>query len=234
MKFHIMTLFPELVTAGLSGSITGRAMEKGIISLDAVNIRDYAENKSRHVDDYTFGGGAGMLMMADPVVKCHEEIVRRIGKPEKKIRTLYMTPTGRVFCQSMAEELAREEELILLCGHYEGIDERAIALTVTDEISIGDFVLTGGELPAMLIVDAVTRLLPGALGSDESAVYESFYDGLLEYPQYTRPRNYRGLEVPEVLLSGDHKKIEEWRLEQAVERTRLRRPDLYEAYIRKK
>ncbi len=220
--------------SGLSASITGRAMEKGLLFIEAVDIRDYTNDKNRRVDDYTYGGGAGMLIQAQPVVDCFEAISARIheARPESKPRVLYMTPTGEPFSQKKAQELSTEEDLILLCGHYEGIDERATRLIVTDEISIGDYVLTGGELAAMVVVDAVSRLVPGVLGSDESAVYETFYNGLLEYPQYTRPPVYRDMEVPEILLSGNHKKIEEWRLAQSLELTKQKRPDLYEEYIK--
>lgn len=231
MNFHIMTLFPEMVMNGLEESITGRAQKKGIINIEAVNIRDFADNKYGHVDDYTYGGGAGMLMQAKPVYDAYKSIEDRLEN--KKVRVLYMTPQGTPFNQSMAEELSKEEDLILLCGHYEGIDERVLEMIVTDNVSIGDFVLTGGELPAMMIVDAVSRLVPGVLGSDESALYESFYDGLLEYPQYTRPEEFMGKKVPEVLLSGHHKNIALWRKEQALNRTKMRRPDLYEEYINK-
>lgn len=230
MNFHIMTLFPEMITKGLSESITGRAVEKGIINIDAVNIRDFAGNKYGHVDDYTYGGGAGMLMQAKPVYDAYLSIVDRI-QSDKPVRVLYMTPQGAPFKQAMAEELSKEEDIILLCGHYEGIDERVLEMIVTDNVSIGDFVLTGGELPAMMIVDAVSRLVPGVLGSSESALYESFYDGLLEYPQYTRPEEFMGKKVPEVLLSGHHKNIEAWRKEQSLLRTKERRPDLYDKYI---
>lgn len=229
MNFHIMTLFPDMVAGGLAESITGRAMEKGFITVNTVNIRDFAGNKYGHVDDYTYGGGAGMLMQAEPVYRAYESVRQQLPS-EKTLRVLYMTPQGTPFCQRMAEELSEEEDLILLCGHYEGIDERVLEMIVTDYVSIGDFVLTGGELPAMMIVDAVSRLVPGVLGSDESAVYESFYDGLLEYPQYTRPEIFMGQRVPEVLLSGHHKNIADWRFEQSLKRTRERRPDLYEAY----
>ena len=251
MNFHIMTLFPDMVLSGLSESITGKAIEKGLIHVDAVNIRDFAGNKYGHVDDYTYGGGAGMLMQAAPVYDAYQSVIagirNRRGASEieqgqdsadaesgsgKKVRVLYMTPQGQPFKQAMAEEYAKEEDLILLCGHYEGIDERVLEMIVTDYVSIGDFVLTGGELPAMMIVDAVSRLVPGVLGCDESAVYESFYDGLLEYPQYTRPEIFMGKQVPSVLLSGHHKNIEAWRHEQALIRTKERRPDLYEAYVK--
>lgn len=233
MNFHIMTLFPDMVKNGLSESITGRAMEKGIININTVNIRDFAGNKYGHVDDYTYGGGAGMLMQAEPVYKAYQSIECSIvDETEKKPRVLYMTPQGIPFNQKMAEELSDEDDIVLLCGHYEGIDERVLELIVTDNVSIGDFVLTGGELPAMMIVDAVSRLVPGVLGCDESALYESFYDGLLEYPQYTRPETFMDMKVPEVLLSGHHKNIADWRYEKSLERTKERRPDLFENYIK--
>lgn len=233
MNFHIMTLFPEMVMGGLNESITGRAQKNGLIDIETINIRDFAGNKYGHVDDYTYGGGAGMLMQAKPVYDAYMSIKNKLvneGKTSKP-RVLYMTPQGTPFNQAMAEELSKEEDIVLLCGHYEGIDERVLEMIVTDNVSIGDFVLTGGELPAMMIVDAVSRLVPGVLGCDESAVYESFYDGLLEYPQYTRPEEFMGKKVPEVLLSGNHKKIAEWRKEQSLIRTKERRPDLYDAYM---
>ncbi len=237
MNFHIMTLFPEMVERGLSESIIGRAVSSGLLSVEAVNIRDFAFNKHNKVDDYTYGGGAGMLMQAEPVYLCYEDIIKRIrerrgeGQGAKPVRVIYMTPQGRIFDQSVAQELAREEDLILLCGHYEGIDERVIEEIVTDQISIGDYVLTGGELPAMIVVDAVSRLVPGVLHNDDSPEYESFSDGLLEYPQYSRPEVWHGRKVPEILLSGDHKKVDEWRHEQSIIRTRERRPDLYEKFL---
>ena len=233
MDFHVMTLFPETVRAGLSESITKRAIDNGIIGLNTYDIRDFSKDKHRHVDDYTYGGGAGMLMAPDPVVTCYEhvrDIIVSKGGTDRP-RVLLMTPVGRTFDQRMAEELSGEKDVVLLCGHYEGIDERAIELVVTDRVSIGDFVLTGGELPAMMIIDAVSRLVPGVLGSDESAFDESFTDGLLEYPQYTRPPEYRGLTVPEVLLSGHHQNISDWRFEQSIMRTKQIRPELYEAYV---
>lgn len=229
MNFHIMTLFPEMVMGGLSESITGRAMEKQLINIEAVNIRDFAGNRYGHVDDYTYGGGAGMLMQAKPVYDAYMSIKDKIGS---KPRVLYMTPQGTRFNQDMAMEFSKEDDLVLLCGHYEGIDERVLEMIVTDYVSIGDFVLTGGELPAMMIVDAVSRLIPGVLGSDESSLYESFYDGLLEYPQYTRPVEFMGMRVPDILMSGHHKNIADWRYEQSLERTKERRPDLYEEYVR--
>lgn len=231
MNFHIMTLFPDMVSNGLSKSITGRAINNNLISVNTVNIRNFAGNKYGHVDDYTYGGGAGMLMQAEPVYKAYQSIIDNNNLADKKPRVLYMTPQGTPFNQRMAEELSKEEDIILLCGHYEGIDERVLEMIVTDNVSIGDFVLTGGELPAMMIVDAVSRLVPGVLGGEESAVYESFYDGLLEYPQYTRPEVFMGKEVPKVLLSGHHKNIEKWRYEQSLQRTKERRPDLYEKYM---
>lgn len=232
-----MTLFPDMILSGLNESITGRAIEKGLFSVNAVNMRDFANNKYNHVDDYTYGGGAGMLIQPGPVYDTYQHIRQGLIRDnkiaaDKKLRVVYMTPTGTPFNQAMAEEFSKEEDLVILCGHYEGIDERVLEEIVTDNVSIGDFVLTGGELPAMMIVDAVSRLIPGVLGCDESAVYESFYDGLLEYPQYTRPPVFMGKEVPEVLLSGHHQNIEYWRLEQSLKRTKERRPDLYEKYVK--
>lgn len=225
MKFSILTLFPEMVSQGLDTSIIGRAVESGLLEIQTVNIRDYTHEKHGKVDDYTYGGGAGMLMQAQPVFDAWKSVSK-----EHHPRTIYVTPQGRRFDQRLAGELAKEEELVILCGHYEGIDERVLEETVTDYISIGDYVLTGGELAAMVIVDAVSRLVPGVLGNETSADTESFHGDLLEYPQYSRPEIWHGKKVPEVLLSGDHKKIGQWRLEQSVERTMQRRPDLYERY----
>ena len=230
MNFYIMTLFPEMVMNGLNNSIIKRAMEKELIHAEAVNIRDYTLDKHKKVDDYPFGGGAGMLMQAQPVYDCYKAILDKTGN--KKVRVMYMSPQGKTFTQQMAAELSKEENLILLCGHYEGIDERVIEETVTDEISIGDFVLTGGELPAMVMIDCISRLIPGVLGSDESAIDESFSDGLLEYPQYTRPEEWHDKKVPDVLLSGNHKEIEKWRVEKALERTKEKRPDMYREVIK--
>ena len=230
INFHIMTLFPDMVLQGLHTSILGRAAARGDIAIEAVNIRDYTTDKHGKVDDYTYGGGAGMLMQAQPVYDAYQAIVDRIGR-EKRHRVIYVTPQGRTFHQEMARELAKEEELIFLCGHYEGIDERVLEEIVTDEISLGDYVLTGGELAAMVMVDAIARLVPGVLHNDESAQTESFGDGLLEYPQYSRPEIWHDKKVPEVLLSGDHAKVDAWRLAQSLERTRQRRPDLYEKYL---
>lgn len=238
MYFHVLTLFPEMIMDGLNTSILGRAMEKGCIQAEAVNIRDYTLDKHQKVDDYTYGGGAGMLMQAQPVYDCTQAVIEKIQQNRmriqqeegQRVRVIYVTPQGCVFNQQMAEEFAKEEDLIFLCGHYEGIDERALEEVVTDYVSIGDYVLTGGELPAMVMIDAIARLVPGVLNNDESAMTESFGNGLLEYPQYSRPQIWRDKEVPPVLLSGNHKLIEEWRLEQSVERTKERRPDLYEKW----
>lgn len=225
MKFHILTLFPEMVLQGLKTSIIGRALQKGSIQLNAVNIRDYTLEKHGKVDDYPYGGGAGMLIQAQPVYDAWEAVCKG-----KKIRTVYVTPQGKTFHQSMAEEFAREEELIFLCGHYEGIDERVLEEIVTDYVSIGDYVLTGGELPAMVMIDTISRLVPGVLKNEMSAQTETFHKDLLEYPQYSRPVSWHGKEVPEVLLSGNHREIESWRLTCSEERTRRLRPDLYEKY----
>ena len=223
MNYHILTLFPEMVMDGQNTSIIGRAVEKGLISIEAINIRDYSKDKHNHVDDAPYGGGAGMVMQPGPVCDSYEDLCRKIGK---RPRVLYMTPQGQTFNQSIAEELAKEEDLVFLCGHYEGIDERALELIVTDYLSVGDYVLTGGELPAMVMIDCISRLVPGVLNNDVSAEIESFHDNLLEYPQYTRPEVYEGKKVPEVLLSGHHKNIETWRRQQSIKRTLERRPDL--------
>ena len=235
MNFYILTLFPEMVMNGLNTSIIGRAVNAGLLSIEAVNIRDYAFNRHQSVDDYPYGGGAGMLMQAEPVYLAHEAVSEKIrvrlseeaaGAAAKRVRTVYLSPQGRVFDQQMAEELSQEEDLILLCGHYEGIDERVLEEVVTDYVSIGDYVLTGGELPAMVMVDAISRLVPGVLHNNISAEFESFQDNLLEYPQYSRPEEWHGKKVPPVLLSGHHANIEKWRREQSIIRTYKRRPDL--------
>lgn len=232
MDFHVMTLFPEMVSDGLSTSILGRAIEKKLISLECINIRDYsADNKHHKVDDYTYGGGAGMLMQAQPVYDCFKDLESRIDTKHKR-RTIYVTPQGKVFNQQMAAEFAECDDLIFLCGHYEGIDERVLEEIVTDYVSIGDYVLTGGELPAMVMIDTISRLVPGVLNNDVSAKTESFTDGLLEYPQYSRPEEWMGKKVPPILLSGDHKKVDEWRLNMSLERTKERRPELYEAWMK--
>lgn len=229
VRFHVLTLFPEMVSQGLSASVTGRAFEKGIISLETINIRDYTLSKHKKVDDYPYGGGAGMLMQAQPVYDAFRATVDRInesGGAGEKARVIYVTPQGRCFRQDMAKEFAEERDLIFLCGHYEGIDERVLEEIVTDYVSIGDYVLTGGELPAIAITDSIVRLIPGAIGDEQSALSDSFQDNLLEPPVYTRPAVYNGWEVPQILLSGHQAKIEEWRHEQAMERTRRLRPDL--------
>lgn len=221
-QFFVLTLFPEMIEQTLSHSIMGRAQRDGFISIEATNIRDYTLNKQKHVDDYPYGGGAGMVMQGQPIYDAYQSLMPRA----KGARVVYMTPQGRPFTQRIAEELAQEESLVFLCGHYEGVDERLIEEIVTDEISLGDFVLTGGELAAITIIDAVSRLVPGVLGKEESFADESFSDGLLEYPQYTRPPVFMGREVPEVLLSGHHANVAKWRREQALLRTAKKRPDL--------
>lgn len=227
MRYHVLTLFPEMIEDGLNTSIIGRAMSKGIIELNAVNIRDFATNKHMKVDDYPYGGGAGMVMQAEPVYLSYKSVADKIiERTGNKPRVIYLTPQGKVFNQKMAEEFSKEEDLIFLCGHYEGIDERALELIVTDNVSIGDYVLTGGELPAMVMIDTISRLVKGVLNNDDSAKYESFADNKLEYPQYTRPEEFMGMKVPKVLLSGDHKKVEKWREEESLKRTKERRPDL--------
>ncbi|WP_044958358.1 MULTISPECIES: tRNA (guanosine(37)-N1)-methyltransferase TrmD [unclassified Butyrivibrio] len=233
MNFYIMTLFPEMVMDVLNTSILKRAMDKGIITAKAINIRDYADNKHNKVDDYTYGGGAGMLMQAQPIYDCYQDILKSIreDKPDSNPRVIYVTPQGEVFSQSKARELSSEEDVIFLCGHYEGIDERVLEEIVTDYISIGDYVLTGGELPAMVMIDAVARLVPGVLNNDESAETESFDDGLLEYPQYSRPEIWMDKRVPPVLLSGNHANVDVWRFQKSLERTKERRPELYDKYV---
>ncbi|EOS26435.1 tRNA (guanine(37)-N(1))-methyltransferase [Lachnospiraceae bacterium 3-1] len=225
MNFYILTLFPEMVMGGLNTSIIGRAVESSILTIEAVNIRDYSTNKHQKVDDYPYGGGAGMLMQAQPVYDAWRSVVERIGK---KPRCIYVTPQGKTFTQQEAKAFAEEDDIILLCGHYEGIDERVLEEIVTDYMSIGDYVLTGGELPAMVMVDAISRMVPGVLGNEESGSSESFEGNLLEYPQYSRPEEWNGKKVPEILLSGHHKNIETWRRQQSILLTGKRRPDLLE------
>ncbi|MBO7364810.1 MAG: tRNA (guanosine(37)-N1)-methyltransferase TrmD [Lachnospiraceae bacterium] len=227
MRFYVMTLFPELVEAVTSSSIFGRAVENGIIRVEAVNIRDFSTDKHKHVDDYPYGGGKGMLMKAEPVYRCWASVMERAGQGA---RVLYMDPAGTPLTQDMARAFAKEESLVFLCGHYEGIDERVLETVVTDRVSIGDYVLTGGELPACVVMDAVARQVPGVL-SEGSAEEESFSDGLLEYPQYTRPETFMGMKVPQVLLSGDHGKVDAWRREQSIRRTYLNRPDLLDSAV---
>lgn len=228
MRFHVLTLFPEMVTQGLNNSIIKRGCEAGAISVDATDIRDFTLDKHGKVDDYPYGGGAGMLMQAQPVYDAYLSVLDKImTKGVNKPRVLFMTPQGRPFTQEFAMELSKEEDLIFLCGHYEGIDERVLEEIVTDEVSLGDYVLTGGELPAMVMIDCISRLVPGVLNNEESAETESFTDNLLEYPQYSRPEEWRGKQVPEVLLSGNHANIRNWRMEQSLQRTKEKRPDLY-------
>ncbi len=241
MIFEVLTIFPDMVESAFRTGVTGRASGEGIIELDTVNIREYSTNSYGSIDGYTYGGGAGMLMQCEPVFQAYEEAVKRLSarrpvsdKEDDKIKThvIYMTPVGEVFTQDKAKELAGEDELIFLCGHYEGIDERVIDEIVTDRLSIGDYVLTGGELSALVVMDAVSRLIPGVLKNDESALTESFNTGgLLEYPQYTRPDEWHGKKVPEILLSGDHAKVDNYRMHEMRRVTKEIRPDLYTKYM---
>jgi tRNA (guanine37-N1)-methyltransferase len=224
LKIKVLTIFPEMLEPVLHSSILGRAMEKGLLEVELVNIRDYSKNKHKNTDDYPFGGGAGMVMLAQPIV----DAMRAAMGENFQGRRIYLSPRGRTLNQQIVEELAGEQELILLCGHYEGVDQRALDLVIDEELSVGDYVLTGGELPALIVIDAVSRLIPGVLGSEESPEDESFSTGLLEYPQYTRPRVFEGLEAPEVLLNGHHANIQKWRREQSLEITLKRRPELLE------
>ncbi len=228
MHFHILTLFPEMVCDGLHTSVIGRAADQGLLSIHAVNIRDYTENKHGKVDDYPYGGGAGMLMQAQPVYDAYKAVADKIDSGTSKVRVIYLSPQGKLFTQQMASELAKEENLIFLCGHYEGIDERVLEEIVTDEVSIGNYVLTGGELAAMVMIDAISRLVPGVLGNQDSGVAESLEGSLLEYPQYSRPEYWHGKQVPAVLMSGHHANIARWRREQSIVRTAKKRPELLE------
>lgn len=229
MKFHVMTLFPELIESVLGTSIIGRARKNGFIELSLYDIREFSKNKHRKVDDTPFGGGMGMVMSCQPIFDCMSRVKENIGEG-KRIRTIYMSPKGRIFNHDIARELAEYDELVFLAGHYEGVDQRVIDSLIDEEISIGDYVLTGGEIPACVVIDAVSRLKDGVLSESECYENESIASGLLEYPQYTKPRDYMGLEVPEILLSGDHKKIDEWRFEEALKITKERRPDLLLAH----
>ena len=233
MNFHVLTLFPDMIRSVMGESIIGRAVNGGLIHVNAVDIRAYTESKHKKVDDYPYGGGAGMLMQAQPIYDAYRAIAADIQAKTiaaKPSRFIYLTPQGRPFKQDLAKELAGESDLILLCGHYEGVDERVLEEIGGDHISIGDYVLTGGELAAMVVIDAVARLLPGVLSNAESGETESLSGHLLEYPQYTRPEVWRGRVVPEVLLSGHHAKVAEWRKNAAIERTAKQRPDLYEQW----
>ncbi len=225
MKINVLTLFPEMFVPIIEGSILGRAKKKGILDVDLINIRDYSRDKHKKADDYPFGGGAGMVMSADPIFRAMESIEAE-GK-----KTLYMSPRGKVIDHEKIQELSEEKELVILCGHYEGVDERVLEYWNIEEVSIGDYVLTGGELPAMVLIDTVARLIPDVLAGEESAMEESIYSGLLEYPQYTKPREYNGLKVPEVLLNGNHKLIALWKFQKSLELTKERRPDLFEKYL---
>ena len=225
MNFHVLTLFPEMIMNGLETSILGRAAAKGIVSFEAVNIRDYTLERHGKVDDYPYGGGAGMVMQAEPIYRAYEALVEKIGK---KPRVIYMTPQGQTFNQGIAEDLAKEEDLVFLCGHYEGVDERVLEMIATDYLSAGDYVLTGGDLPAMMMIDCISRLVPGVLNNNVSAEFETFHDNLLEYPQYTRPEVFMGKKVPDILLSGHHANLEKWRREQSIIRTLKNRPELLE------
>ena len=229
MRFDILTLFPNVVNTVLESSIIGRATEKGIITIASHDIRDYTEDKHKKTDDTPYGGGKGMLMSTQPICSCFDDVVSKL--PEGTRKVIYASPRGRIFNHEVAKELSNYDNIIILCGHYEGVDQRVIDEIVDEEISIGDYVLTGGEIPACIIVDAVARLVDGVLSDKECYENESIASGLLEYPQYTRPRVFRGKEVPEVLLSGHHENIEKWRLEKSLELTKQRRPDLYDAYV---
>ena len=238
MRFEVLTIFPDMVESAFRTGVTGRASGEGIIELDTVNIRNYSTNSYGSIDGYTYGGGAGMLMQCEPVFQAYREALRRLlrdpdeADTKEKVRVIYMTPAGEVFTQDKANELSGERELIFLCGHYEGIDERVVDEIVTDRISIGDYVLTGGELSALVVMDAVSRLIPGVLKNDESAETESFNTGgLLEYPQYTRPDEWHGRKVPDILLSGDHGKVDNYRMHEMRRVTREIRPDLYMKYM---
>ncbi len=226
MKFSVITLFPELIASIASSSIIGRAVKNEYLEINPVYLRDYSGNKHGKVDDSTYGGGAGLLIRPQCVYDAITDL-----RGDRKVRTIYLTPQGKPFTQDMAEELSHEEELIFLCGHYEGVDERVLDKCITDRVSVGDYVLTGGELPAMIMIDAIARLVPGVLGNEASSEIESFHNDLLEYPQYTKPEIWNGMAVPEVLLTGDHAKIESWRLDQSIRVTKENRPDLYEKYL---
>ena len=223
MRIEILTLFPEMIESYVNESVIGRGIKSGCVEINCTNIRNYSKNKHRKVDDSPFGGGYGMVMTCQPIVDCCRDVTSKLNG---SVRRIYMSPQGAVFTQEKAKELLQYDNLVLICGHYEGVDERAIVLCADEELSIGDYVLTGGELAAMIVSDCVSRLLPGVLPSSECTSDESLENGLLEYPQYTRPRVFEGMEVPEVLLSGHEANIKKWRYEQSVERTKRKRPDL--------
>lgn len=231
MRIDILTLFPDMCEAVMGESIIGRARKAGFIEVECHNFRDYAFNNQKRVDDATYGGGKGMLLQAEPIYQCYKAVCEKIGT---KPHVVYMSPQGRVLNQKIALEYSKMDNIMILCGHYEGVDERLLEEIVDSEISIGDYVMTGGELPAMVFADTVLRLCEGVLDSEECFTEESHFSGLLEYPQYTRPPVWNGREVPEILKSGHHGKIAEWRLQKAIERTKEKRPDMYEAYIKQK
>lgn len=227
MIINIMTLFPSMFNGFKRESLIGKAIDKKLLEINLYNIRDYTKQRANSVDDEVYGGGNGMLMMAQPIYDCYKKIME--GK--SNIKTYYMSPKGKLFNQDLAIEISKESEINILCGHYEGIDERALQLIGAEEISIGDYVLTGGEIPAMVMIDSVARFVKGVLSNDESTNEESFRNNLLEYPQYTRPYEYEGLKVPDILISGDHKKVAKWKLDKSIEVTKERRPDLYKKYL---
>jgi len=228
MKYYILTLFPEMIEDALNTSILGRAKTAGAISFEAINIRDYTLDKHKKVDDYPYGGGAGMVMQAQPIYDAYQAVCAKAGH---KVHCIYLTPQGKLFNQSDAKSLALKEDICLLCGHYEGIDERVLEEIVDEYYSIGDYVLTGGELPSLVMIDAISRMVPGVLTNSESGEDESLENNLLEYPQYSRPETWNDRQVPPILLSGDHAKVDAWRHEQSIIRTRERRPDLYAKYL---
>ena len=227
MKINVMTLFPNMFNDFMRESLIGKAIEKKLLDISLYNIRDYTKQKANSVDDYVYGGGNGMLMMAQPICDCYKAVVG-----DRKVKTYYLSPKGKMLTQDMAIEMSQLPEVVFLCGHYEGVDERALTIIGAEEISIGDYVLTGGELPCMVVIDAIARFVKGVLSNEESANDESFRNGLLEYPQYTRPDEYEGLKVPDILISGDHKKVDEWRKNMSLEITKKNRPDLYEKYLK--
>lgn len=227
MRIDVLTLFPEMFTPVTEESILGRAGENGILDIRLTNIRDYSQDKHKKADDYPFGGGAGMVMLADPVFRALNEV------DAKEKRVIYMSPRGKLLDKELITELSQEKELVLMCGHYEGIDQRIIDFWEMEEISVGDYILTGGELPAMILIDAVARMIPEVLGSSSAHNEESIYSGLLEYPQYTKPRQYEGMDVPEVLVSGNHKLIHLWQFEKSLELTKKKRPDLWDQFLRR-
>lgn len=231
MKINVMTLFPEIFNSYIGESMMKKAVDNNILAVNIYNIRNFSENKHKKVDDYPFGGGAGMVMTPQPILSTYRHIIEE-NKLEKP-RVIYLSPKGKTFTQDMAKSLSKEDNLIFLCGHYEGIDQRVIDMIVTDELSIGDYVLTGGELPALVMIDSISRLIPGVLNKSESYEDETFEGDLLEYPQYTRPREYEGHKVPDVILSGNHQKIDQWRKEESEKLTKERRPDLWTSYIEK-